>query len=345
MTAGPGSVNETVEDIESVHTGAGSGAAGGGNGASQSKSTEGKSPMQIAMSRLLHDRVATGSLAVFVIFVLMGIFAPLLSGIEGQSPTATHFDLIGNDNLPTFYTNGSHWLGVTSGTGSDVFARFVYGIRPSFAIALSAAFLTTIIGSVLGMIAGFFGGWIDQVVGWLVDFVLSLPILLLAIAMVPVLSQQLVGNAPTQSQTQFVRIVVLMVVLVGLGWAGTCRLVRGEVLSLRNREFIQASRALGAPTGRLLFREMLPNLTSIILVSVTTAIPAYIGLEAGLSYLGVGLTAPTADWGLDIALAQQQMQNFALPLIVPLIGLLLAVLALSLLGDAISDAFNPNTRR
>ncbi|NNG41280.1 ABC transporter permease [Flexivirga sp. ID2601S] len=299
----------------------------------------------MALTRLRRDKVAMVCLGVVLLFVLIAIFAPVLAGIEGQSPTTPHYDLIGGDNLPTFYTNADHWLGVTAGTGYDVFARFVYGIRPSFLIAISAAILTTIIGVVLGLLSGFFGGLWDTVIGWLVDFVLSLPVLLFAIALVPVLSQWFIGNEPTQSQTQVVRVVVMMIVLVGFGWASTCRLVRGEVLAMRQREFVQAARALGSPTPRLLFKEILPNLTSIILVSITTAIPAYIGIEAGLSYLGVGLTAPTADWGLDISLAQQQMQNFALPLLVPLLGLLILVLCLSLLGDAVSDAFNPNTRR
>lgn len=345
MTAGPGGVNETLQEVADVEAGVGSKGVTQAPGESEGAPLEGKSPFQIAMSRLRQDRVAMTCAIVIVLFILMGICAPLIAGIEGQSPTKTNYDLIGEDTLPTFYANGQHWFGVTAQNGYDVFARFVYGIRPSFLIAISAAVLTTLIGVVLGMVAGFFGGWISQVIGWLVDFALSLPALLLAIALTPVLTQWTVGGNASGDQVQKVRIVVLMIVLVGYGWAGTCRLVRGETLSLRQREFVQAARSLGAPTSRVLFKEILPNLTSIILVSVTSALPAYISIEAGLSYLGVGLTLPTADWGLDIALAQTQMQNFALPLLVPLIGLLVLVLCLSLLGDAVSDAFNPNTRR
>ncbi len=341
---GAGPVNETVQEIATKDADRGSGVAEGAE-AGAPKRAEGRSPFQIAMARLRHDKVAIVCAGVILLFILMAIFAPVLAGLEGQSPTKADYSLVGEDTLPTFYTNGDHWLGVTSGNGYDVFARFVYGVRPSFAIALSASVATTAIGVVAGLVAGFFGGKADQVIGWIVDFVLSLPLLLFTIALVPVLVQQLVGNEPTQAQTQVIRVVVLMLVLIGFGWAGTCRLVRGEVLSMRRREFIQAARSLGTPTPRLLFKEILPNLNSIILVSITTAIPAYIGIEAGLSYLGVGLTTPTADWGLDINLGQDQMQNFALPLLVPLIGLLVLVLCLSLLGDAVSDAFNPNTRR
>lgn len=345
MTAGPGGVNETLTEIGQVHDTDGAAVTLGkpdGAGGGQ----ESRSPAQIAISRLRKDRVAVVCAVVIVLFLLMGIFAPLIAGIEGQSPTATNFNLIGSDNLPTFYTNGSHWLGITSNNGYDVFARFVYGIRPSFLIALTVTIVTTAIGIVLGLVAGFFGDWIDRVIGWLVDLFLSLPFLLFAIALVPIMTAYLVpGGQATTSQAQKIRIFAVFIALVMFGWAGLCRLIRGEVLGLREREFVQAARSLGAPTKRILFKEMLPNLTSIILVSFTTALPAWIGAEAGLSYLGVGISLPTADWGLDISEGQQQMQAFPLPMLVPLIGLLVLVLCLSLLGDAVSDAFNPNTRR
>ena len=349
MTVGPGDVNLTSQEVSAIDERANSDLSGNNGGdapkSEKAKKIESRSPMQIALLRLRKDKVAMICLGVTVFFILMGIFAPLLAGLEGQSPTETHPELIGDDNLPTFYVNGQHWLGITAGNGFDVFARLVYGIRPSFLIAISAAVLASFVGVVAGLVAGYFGGWIDNVIGWLVDFSLSLPFLLFAIALVPVATQWFVGNAPTAGQTQTIRVVVMMFVLVFFGWAQTSRLVRGEVLSLRQREFVQAARSLGAPTGRVLFKEILPNLTSIILVSITTAIPAFIGAEAGLSFLGVGLTVPTADWGLDIALAQTSMQQFALPLLAPLVALLITVLCLSLLGDAISDAFNPNTRR
>lgn len=345
MTAGPGGVNETLTEVGQVHGTDGTTAVLGktdhSGGGQQSKS-----PAQIAFARLRKDRVAVGCAIVIALFLLMGIFAPLIAGIEGQSPTAAHYDLIGDDNLPTFYSNSSHWFGVTSNTGYDVFARFVYGIRPSFLIALIVTIVTTIIGVVLGLAAGFFGGWIDRVIGWFVDFTLSLPFLLFAIALVPIMTSYIVpGGEPTSGEAQKIRIVALFIALIAFGWAGLCRLIRGEVLALREREFVQAARSLGSPTKRILFKEMLPNLTSVILVAFTTALPAWIGAEAGLSYLGVGISLPTADWGLDISQGQQQMQAFPLPMLVPLVGLLILVLCLSLLGDAVSDAFNPNTRR
>ncbi|WP_246104491.1 ABC transporter permease [Rudaeicoccus suwonensis] len=323
------------------------GAAGGLPSLDGPAPQESKSPTRIAMERLRKDKVAVACAVVIVLMILMGIFAPLLAGLEGQSPTTAHYNLVGADSLPTFYTNSQHWLGVTSSTGYDVFARLVYGIRPSLLIAVGASIGSTVIGVLLGLIGGYFGGWPDKVIVWIIDFTLSLPFLLLAIALVPVTENIILGgnSEPTDSQTQTFRIVAMLFVLIFLLWGGTARLIRGEVLSLREREFIQAARALGAPTNRIIFKEVLPNLLSIFLVNFTTAVPAYVSAEAGLSYLGVGISPPTADWGLDINEAQQQMQNFALPLLVPLVALLILVLALSLLGDAVSDAFNPNTRR
>ncbi|MGN6414335.1 ABC transporter permease [Flexivirga sp.] len=346
MTSGPGGVNETLTEVGEVHHTDGSTAVLGKTDHGDDGGQKSKSPAQIAFARLRKDRIAVTCAVIIVLFLLMGIFAPLIAGIEGQSPTAPNYNLIGDDNLPTFYTNGSHWLGITSNTGYDVFARFVYGIRPSFSIALIVTVVTTIIGVVLGLVSGFFGGWIDRVIGWFVDLVLSLPFLLFAIALVPIMSNYLVpGGQATSSEQQKIRIAAVFIALTIFGWAGLCRLIRGEVLALREKEFVQAARSLGSPTGRILFKEMLPNLTSVILVAFTTSLPALIGLEAGLSYLGVGISLPTADWGLDISLGQQQMQAFPLPMLVPLAGLLLLVLCLSLLGDAVSDAFNPNTRR
>ncbi|GGB32853.1 peptide ABC transporter permease [Flexivirga endophytica] len=346
MTAGPGGVNETLTEVGQVHGTDGATAVLGKTDHGDDGGQQSKSPRQIAFARLRKDRIAVICTVIIGLFLLMGIFAPLIAGIEGQNPTDPHFDLIGDDNLPTFYTSGDHWLGLTANSGYDVFARFVYGIRPSFAIALIVTIVTTIIGVLLGLVAGFFGGWIDRVIGWLVDFVLSLPFLLFAIALVPIMTTYLVpGGQPTSSEVQKIRIFAVFIALIFFGWAGLCRLIRGEVLALREREFVQAARSLGAPTKRILFKEMLPNLTSVILVAFTTSLPAWIGAEAGLSYLGVGISLPTADWGLDIALGQQQMQAFPLPMLVPLVGLLILVLCLSLLGDAVSDAFNPNTRR
>lgn len=305
-----------------------------------------KSPSRIAWERLRTDKVAMVS-AIFILFVvLMALLAPVLAGIEGQDPNTNDQNLVDLDGNPTVGISGDHWLGVTPRVGRDIFARFVYGARPSLMIAVFAAIGTTIIGLVLGLIAGYFGGWVDKAVSWLVDFLLSLPFLLFAIAIVPI-AQSWFGSIYTISDETIARVRFgsLVFVLLVFGWATMARLTRSTVISLRESEFIQAARVLGVPTGRILFKEMLPNLVGVTLVFLTTAIPTFISSEAGLSYLGVGLVDPIASWGNMIADAQQYYATDPLYLWVPVAAVALLVLALSLLGDAVADAFNPSTRR
>lgn len=311
---------------------------------------EGKSPTQIALRRLRRDPVAMSALAVVIFFVLVAIFAPLLARLEGQTPDELHQELLSTDletfGRATFTASADHWFGVEPRLGRDLFARWVYGARPSLVIATTAAVMATIIGTALGLLAGFLGGWVDRVISWVIDFLLSLPFLLFAIALVPIVTARF-GTVEEVSQETVsnVRFVVLIVVLVMFGWLGLARLIRGEVISLREREFVQAARALGVPTRQILFREMLPNLLGPIIVSLSLAIPAFVAAEAGLSFLGVGLTEPTPSWGQTIAAATNYFATQPLYLWLPALGVSLLVLSLSLLGDAIRDAFDPHTRR
>ena len=221
-----------------------------------------------------------------------------------------------------------------------------YGARPSLIIGFVAAVASTIIGVTLGLIAGYLGGVADKVISWVIDFFLSLPILLLVLAIVPIMQKSLAaGGDLTAEETSTIRFWVLIVILFVFGWMGLARLVRGEVKSLREREFVQAARAIGVPTRSILFREILPNLVGPIIVSASIAVPAYITYEATLSYLGAGLVEPTASWGRTIADAQNLFATYPLWLWPSVIGLSLLVLALSLLGDSIRDAFDPTSRR
>lgn len=305
-----------------------------------------KSPSRIAWERLKTDRVAMVSAAFILLVVLFALFAPLLASIEGQDPNQDNPNLVDLNGFPIVGISADHWLGVTPRVGRDIFARFVYGARPSLMIAVFAAIGTTIIGLVLGLLAGYFGGWVDKAVSWVVDFLLSLPFLLFAIAIVPI-AQSWFGDIYSISDETIARVRFgsLVFVLLIFGWATMARLTRSTVISLRESEFIQAARVLGVPTGRILFKEMLPNLVGVTLVFLTTAIPTFISSEAGLSYLGVGLVDPIASWGNMIADAQQYYATEPLYLWVPVTAVALLVLALSLLGDAVADAFNPSTRR
>ena len=192
----------------------------------------GKSPTAIAFSRLRRDKVAVICTIIFLLFVLIAIFAPLLAKLEGQDPTTFHQDLIDDNLFPTIGPNSQHWFGVEPRVGRDLFARFVYGARPSLIVATLATVITTIIGVTVGLVTGFLGGWIDRILSWVIDFVLSLPYLMFAIAVPAVLLAVFVGNSDTADADQVarVRFYSLILVLSFFGWANLARLVRGEVL-------------------------------------------------------------------------------------------------------------------
>ena len=306
----------------------------------------GKSPTRIALIRLRQDRTAMVCAVICAVFVLIAVFAPALAWLEGQNPTTLHMDLVDEFGFPTIGPTSEHWFGVEPRLGRDLFARWVYGARPSLIVAGTATVITTIIGLVIGLLAGFLGGWIDRALSWVIDVVLSLPYLLFAIAGSAVLLSIFGGSEGASVETVArVRFISLIIVLSFFGWAGLARLIRGQVLSLREREFIAAARALGVPTRRILFKELLPNLVAPIVVSTSLALPTYIVAEAGLTFLGVGLTEPTPSWGVTIAAAQTYYRADPLYLWLPVLGITILVLCLSLLGDAVRDAFDPKTRR
>jgi peptide/nickel transport system permease protein len=306
----------------------------------------GKSPSRIAFDRLRKDKVAVTCACVVLFFILVAVFAPLLAHLEGQNYSTFHTDLVDEYGFPTIASTAEHWFGIEPKTGRDNFARWVYGARPSLIIAFLATLFGTVVGVVMGLLAGFLGGWVDRVISWLIDFVLSLPYLLFAIALVPIVESMRGGsfNLSPQEQAQ-IRFYVLIFVLSFFGWAGLARIIRGEVLSLREREFVLAAKAIGVPTRQVLFKELLPNLVAPIVISASLSLPAYVTAEAGLSFLGVGLVEPIPSWGQTIAVATNWFKADPIYLWLPVVGITALVLSLALLGDAIRDAFDPKTRR
>lgn len=314
----------------------------------------GRSPGQVAWDRLKKDKVAIVCAAVLIFFILVAIFAPLLTSLQSNDPTTgaaadpylVQTDLVDLNGFPMEGVTSAHWMGVEKGLGRDLFARWTFGARPSLIIGFVAATFATLIGVTMGLIAGYLGGVADRIISWLIDFFLSLPLLLLIIAIVPIVESRF-GDKGSLSpeETSSLRFWILIAVLIFFGWMGLARLIRGEVVSLREREFVQAARAIGVPTRQILFREILPNLVGPIIVSASIAVPAYITTEATLSFLGAGLVEPTASWGRTIADAQSSFASYPLWLWPPVIGISLLVLSLSLLGDSIRDAFDPSSRR
>jgi peptide/nickel transport system permease protein len=298
------------------------------------------------MDRLRKDKLAMTCVAIVLFFILIAVFAPLLAKLEGQTFGDFHTDLVDEYGFPTAGPTAQHWFGVEPKTGRDNFARWVYGARPSLIVAFSATLFGTVVGVVAGLLAGFLGGWTDRVISWIVDFVLSLPYLLFAIALVPIVESMRGGSFNlTPDQQASTRFYVLIFVLSFFGWAGLARIIRGEVLSLREREFVLAAKAIGVPTRQVLFKELLPNLVAPIVISASLSLPAYVTAEAGLSFLGVGLVEPIPSWGQTISVATNWFKAYPLFLWLPVIGITALVLAMALLGDAVRDAFDPKTRR
>jgi ABC-type dipeptide/oligopeptide/nickel transport system permease subunit len=269
-------------------------------------------------ARLLHDTRSRIGLTVVVILVAMAVFAPL---VARQDPNA--IDLINLLEPPS----RAHWLG-TDVQGRDVWARLVYGARVSLAVGLVSQCIAVAIGVTLGLLAGYYRGWVDDVVMRLADVTLAFPTLLLLIAMSAAL-QPSVG--------------VVFFTIGVVGWAGMARLVRGQVLVVRNLEYVQAARALGAKGRRVMLRHVLPNVAGPVVIAATLGIAGAIMAEAALSFLGLGVQPPTASWGSMIADGRDldQLRNAPWTSLAPGLAIGAAVLGFNLLGDALRDALDP----
>ena len=307
----------------------------------------GRTLRQLAWARLRKDRVAMSSMFVLGLIVLIAIFGPLISKWLGVNPYDFNTDLLSDaGSLPLGPFGGvsrDHPLGVEPLTGRDILARLLYGSRISLFIALSATFVTVFVGTVVGIVAGYSRGRTDIVLSRFMDITLAFPLLLVIIAMTPVIEQRLQSlGLPAGNPS---RITTLILVLSVFGWPYLARLIRGQVLSLREREFVEAAVSIGSSKRRILFRELLPNLWAPILVYATIAMPALIGAEAALAYLGISVVPPTPTWG---SMLEESVGYFTVDpfyFFVPLSMLLAAVLSFNLLGDALRDALDPKADR
>jgi peptide/nickel transport system permease protein len=315
---------------------------GAGGGLSLSEAVEqvaARSPLQLFWRRLRQDRLALASLAFIVFLVIVAFAAPLvveLLGLPGpyvQNPNLT--DAFGSPLGPS----GAHPFGVDQ-LGEDVMSRVIYGTRVSLEVGILGTAIATVIGVVIGLLAGFYRGWVDTALSRMTDVVLSIPILLLGLGIGAACAVR--GCVSGTIQPGLGEILFLIALST---WPYIMRIVRGLVLSLREREFVEASRALGASDARIMFREILPNLIAPIIVYSTLLIPLNILLEASLSFLGVGIRPPTASWGQMIASATPIFNTAWWYMTFPGLALLLTVLAFNLLGDGLRDALNPRTAR
>jgi ABC-type dipeptide/oligopeptide/nickel transport system permease subunit len=290
---------------------------------------EGRTPWQLAWQRLRRDRVAMVSLVVIGLIVLMAVAAPLAALVTGH-PVNEQYRTTGltPDGLPRG-PSSEFWLG-TDDLGRDILVRIAYGARISLLVGVASTVLTVVIGVVIGLAAGFLGGLVDTVLARLIDVVLSVPFLLVAIALVSITGPSLL---------------VTVLVIGFFSWASVARIVRGQVLSMREREFVEAARSLGASNSRIMFVDILPNVLAPVIVYASLLIPVVIVVEATLSFLGLGLAPPTADWGGMISEAQTYYTTSWWFVVFPGAALLVTTLAFNLLGDGIRDAFDPRSER
>ena len=297
----------------------------------------GRTPWELFWVRFKRDRVAFAALGFIVLLVLVAIFAGPISSALGHPPDAQYpnkLDLFGTPTAPS----SSFLFGVDQ-IGRDVFSRVLYGAQVSLEVALIATLISVSIGVVLGMIAGYFRGWVDTVISRLIDVTLAFPILLLALGIASACS---LGNGCVAGLVH-PGLGTVIVAIVVINWTYIGRIIRGQVLSLREKEFIEAARAGGARSRTIIFREILPNLVAPIVVYSTLIIPQNILLEAALSYLGVGIQPPRASWGQMLADATSIYSTAWWYFAFPGGALLLTVLAFNLLGDGVRDALDPRT--
>jgi peptide/nickel transport system permease protein len=308
----------------------------------QPQTTTGRSLRQIVWLRLRRDRVATVSLIVLIFMYAMAIFGPFVAPLFGFDPYKFDQTTLGSGGAPALPWGGitlQHPFGVEWGTGRDIFAQLLWGLRISLLIATTATILTVSFGTFMGIIAGYTGGWTDQIIGRFMDLVLAFPFLLIVLAMSNVLTQRLEQLGVPEGNPS--RILYLIIVISVFGWPYLARIVRGQVLSLREREFVEAAVAMGAGRRRILFTEILPNLVAPIIVYATLTLPAYIGLEAALSYLGVGVLPPDMTFGAMLANSVAYFKVVPTYLFIPGTVLVIIVVAFNLVGDALRDALDP----
>jgi len=296
----------------------------------EAKTVEGRSQWQLTWRRLRADKVSTIALVVIVIMVVLAIIAPVFAAITGhpvdQAYPITGENASGNPVPPG--TNG--FLLGTDSTGRDLLVRILYGARISLFVGIVSTGIAAVLGVAIGLMAGYFGGFIDTILARFTDAVLAFPYVLLAIALAAVFGPSLT---------------LIMVMVTFFSWAGIARIVRGQTLSIKEKEYIEAARSLGAGPFRIMFVDILPNLLAPVLVIATLYIPNAIVFESTLSFLGLGIQPPTPSWGNMLADASNFYQVAWWYLLFPALFLLITTLAFNLLGDGIRDAMDPRTER
>lgn len=317
----------------------------------------GASPWQLARRRLRRDRGALAAGAIFLLLVLSCLAAPLWADhvahrdYDDQPGTGETVEVDGEqveavsiEGIPIGPTwRGEYFLGADGG-GRDVMVRLLYGGRNSLVIGIGAALATTLMAIFFGLVSGFFRGRTDTIISGFMDIIWAFPVILLGVALGTALALGGLKIGPLELSNASLALPAMVIAFVYIPYLA--RPIRGEVMALREREFVQAARVMGMPTSRILFKELLPNLAAPIIISVSLMLPAFVAAEAGLAYLGIGVT-DGISWGQTILKGTNLtfFREYPQYLWQPLLGVVALVLALNLLGDALRDALDPKTRR
>jgi peptide/nickel transport system permease protein len=295
------------------------------------RTIEGRSPLRLALARLRSDRIAWLAAGMIILMVLLALCAPLISAVTGHSPYNP--DLVNGTNSfgqPYGPGQAGFVLG-TDNVGRDILVRVAYGARISLLVGILATLLATVGGTILGLVSGYYGGWIDAVLARMMDAVLSFPYVLAAIVLAAVFG----GSLP-----------LTIGVIAFFSWAAIGRIVRGQTLSQKEKEYVEAARSIGAGSFRIMFVDILPNLIAPVIVLGTLLVPVAIVFEATLDYLGVGVGPPTPTWGNMLADDQGSAGFGAWWFwVFPSVALLITTLGFNLLGDSVRDALDPRTER
>jgi peptide/nickel transport system permease protein len=318
----------------------------------------GSSPWRLALRRLRRNRVALGFLGIFVLIVLFVLAAPLWANhVADTGPNKTHTlekvtvggemrEVVTPEGKPLgpqwFGAGGKFFLGADSRLGRDEMVRLMYGGRTSLFIGIVSALITTLLATFLGLLAGYYRGWPDSLISRAMDVLWAFPILLLSIALGVALAVGGLKIGPLELSSGSIWIPILIIGFVSTPYMA--RPLRGEVLALREKDFVEAAVAQGAGSLRIMFAEILPNLWSTVIVFLTLNIATNMLLESALSFLGVGVLAPNSSWGTMIATGFQLITSAPLLTIIPGTMILLTVLALNVFGDGLRDALDPKSK-
>jgi ABC-type dipeptide/oligopeptide/nickel transport system permease subunit len=304
----------------------------------------GRTPRQLAWRRFRRNRFGIPTLIISGTITLVTVLAPLIGGLFGIDGRKRFPETLSSRGMPNGNFGGISWshpLGIEPGIGHDLLARLIFGARISFFVALITTVISIAIGVVAGIIMGFFRGRVDSTIGRFIDFLLAFPSFFMIVALSLPMVQRLEKSGIAEGNTA--RMLYLVLILIFFGWPYLARVIRSQVLSIRERDYVMAARALGASNTRIIFKEILPNLWSIIIVYFSLSLPGYLTAEAVFSFLGLGIQPPDASWGLLISDSIKYVMNEPTYFFITTTSLIFVVLTFNLLGDAVRDALDPKS--